>query len=232
MAQRAKKPVFLLPMRVWDLSTRLFHWSLPVLLIVTYLSVTFADGPNAGLLMRVHVIAGETMLGVLTFRVLWGLFGSDTARLGRLFRSPLAAFRHLAHIGRREPDTEIGHNVAGGWMVLIMLAVLWVQVGTGLFANDDGATEGPLMKFVDKPISDQLSKIHDLNFNIVLGVVAMHLVAVLAYAVLKRQNLVRPMLTGKKRLPATSRAPRMGNPWLALATLAVSACVAVAVSQL
>ena len=232
MAMRAKKPVFLLPMRVWDLSTRLFHWSLPVLLIISYVSVTFADGPNADLLMRIHVIAGEVMLGVLLFRLLWGLFGSETARLFRLVQNPLKAFSHLTHITKREPDTQIGHNAAGGWMVLIMLTVLAVQVGTGLFANDDGNTEGPLMRFVDKPTSDWLSKIHDLNFNVVVGVVVLHLAAIAAYAVLKRHNLVSAMITGKKRLPATSRAPRMGNPWLALATLAVSASVAVAVSQL
>jgi cytochrome b len=232
MAMRAKNKAFLLPMRVWDGATRLFHWALPVLLLVSYFSVTYADGPNAALLMRIHVISGETMLGFLLFRLFWGLIGSETARFAGTLKSPFAALHHLGRLFRREADTEVGHNAAGGWMVLVILLVLSVQVGSGLFANDDGDTEGPLAHFVSKATSDQLSKLHDINFNVVLGVVGVHLLAVFVYAVFKRQNLVRPMITGKKRLPATTRAPRMAGPWLTAATVAVAAGIAVTISRL
>jgi cytochrome b len=222
----------LLPMRVWDLSTRLFHWTLLLALVFAYASISLAEGPYAGLMMRVHVICGETVLGLLLFRILWGLFGSDTARFSHFLHNPLAALRHLAQFRRREPDLQVGHNAAGGWMVLLMLLLIAAQVGTGLFANDDGNTTGPLAQLVSKPLSDQLSKLHGINFNILAAAAALHVLAVLLYAVIKGQNLVRPMLTGKKRLPAATHAPRMANPWLAGLTMAVAAGVTVLIARL
>ncbi|MEA2791887.1 MAG: hypothetical protein QOG73_4293, partial [Acetobacteraceae bacterium] len=140
------------PMKVWDLPVRLFHWSIVVLILAAWLSQEFDR-------MNLHMWIGYTILTLVLFRVVWGIIGSDTARFRRFLRSPVAAFRHLAHIRRREPDLEIGHNAAGGWMVLVMLALLGVQAGTGLFSNDDANTEGPLMHLVGKGRSDWLSHI-------------------------------------------------------------------------
>src|SRR4051812_49355660 len=146
--------------KVWDLPVRLFHWTLVVLIF-------FAWGTQEFNHMEWHVRIGYTILTLLLFRMAWGFLGSDTARFVRFLRSPVAALRHLAHLRRREPDREIGHNAAGGWMVLIMLALLGVQGSTGLFANDDANTEGPLMHLVDKDQSDFLSHIHSLNFKLI-----------------------------------------------------------------
>lgn len=232
MGMKPRSTSILLPMRVWDRSVRIFHWAVLLVLITSYVSITLADGPHAGLWMKVHVISGETMLGLILYRIVWGVIGSDTARFSHFLRSPIAALRYLATFARREPDTEVGHNKAGGWMVVALLTLLAVQVGTGLFANDDGSTEGPLMKFVSKSVSDQLSDLHGISFNILIGALALHIAAVAGYAVLKGQNLVRPMITGKKRLPAATKAPRMASPWLAAATLAVVTGVTVAISLL
>lgn len=221
-----------LPMRVWDGATRLFHWAIVITLVVSYVSIRSAGGANAALWMRVHLISGETSLALLLFRIIWGLIGSETARFGAFLRSPLTGLRHLATLARREPDTQVGHNPAGGWMVVVLLLAVAFQVGTGLFANDDGSTEGPLMQFVPKQTSDTLSKLHGIGFNILLGAVVLHVVAIVAYGVLKRQDLVRPMITGKKRLPAATRQPRMASQMLAALTLAVAAGVAVLVSRL
>ena len=173
--------------------------------------------------MRIHVYSGYSVLLLLVFRVIWGLVGSETARFVSFLKSPVAALQHLAHFTRREPDTEIGHNAAGGWMVVGMLLLLGAQVTTGLFANDDGATEGPLVKFVTKESSDFMSKLHGLNFNLILAVVVMHVLAVIAYAVVKRHDLVQPMIMGKKRLPAAMRAPAMVTPLLAAGIVVVLA---------
>ncbi len=205
-----------LPMRVWDLPIRLFHWIVVALIIVSYVSVNFNW-------MQLHLLSGYTMLTLLLFRLAWGFFGSETARFGTFLRSPFAGLRHLARFPRREPDDQIGHNEAGGWMVLVMLLALVAQVGTGLFANDDGATYGPLEKYVGKDLSDEISDWHGLNFNILLALIGLHILAILAYAVVKRHDLVRPMLTGKKKLPAAARAPRLRNPVLALGILIVAA---------
>jgi cytochrome b len=126
------------------------------------------------------------------------------------------------HIGRREADHEIGHNPAGGWAVLVLLALLLVQVGTGLFSNDDVMTEGPLARFAGKGLSDRLTSVHSLNFTLLQIAVALHVLAVATYAVLKRQNLVRPMVTGRKRLPVDAPAPRIVGPWLATTALVVA----------
>ena len=172
-----------------------------------------------------HVRIGYTILTLLLFRAIWGFVGSDTARFTRFLRSPVAALRHLRHINRREPDQEVGHNAAGGWMVLVMLALLYVQAGTGLFSNDDGNTEGPLMHLVDKDRSDWLSHIHSLNFKFIEAVIVLHVLAIAAYAVLKRQNLVKPMITGTKPMPDEATAPRLASPFLAAAILLVAAGV-------
>jgi len=206
--------------KVWDLPVRLFHWSIVVLIASAWVTQEFN-------LMDWHVWCGYAILTLLLFRVIWGFVGSDTARFTCFLKSPVAALRHLSHLRRCEADREIGHNAAGGWVVLVMLALLGAQAGTGLFANDDGNTEGPLMHLVDKEQSDWLSKIHSLNFNLILAVIVLHVLAIVAYAVLKRQNLVRPMLTGTKLMPGEVVAPRLVSPVWALVSLGVAVGIVV-----
>ena len=154
----------------------------------------------------------------------WGLVGSKTPRFRTVVCSPLAAIRHLLHFPRREPDTQIGHNEAGGWMVVGILALLLAQIGTGLFGrNDEDFVEGPLSKLIAGPLSETLLKLHFLTFDLIKIVVLLHVIAIIAYAVVKRHDLVRPMLTGKKRLPAATQAPRMVSPMLAGVVLIVMA---------
>jgi cytochrome b len=207
-------------MKVWDLPVRLFHWSIVVLIFAAWLSQELNK-------MDWHVWIGYTILTLLVFRIAWGFIGSDTARFVRFLKSPAAAWRHLLRIRRREQDRETGHNAAGGWVVLVMLALLGVQAGTGLFANDDGNTEGPLMHFVSKDQSNWLSKVHSLNFNLIEAVIALHVLAIGLYAMLKRQNLVRPMVTGIKLMPDDAVAPRLVTPvWAAVALGVAAAAVA------
>ncbi len=206
------------PLKVWDLPVRLFHWTIVLLILAAWLSQELDQ-------MELHMWIGRTTLSLLLFRIAWGFIGSDTARFGRFLRGPAAALRHLAQIRRREPDREIGHNAAGGWMVLVMLVLIGVQAGTGLFSNDDGNTEGPLMHLVSKDRSDFLSHIHALNFKLIEAAIVLHVVAIAAYAILKRQNLVRPMITGEKLMPTDAPAPRLANPLLALLALALAAAL-------
>jgi cytochrome b len=211
--------------KVWDLPVRLFHWLLVALILAAWVTQYLNR-------MDLHMWIGEWILTLLLFRVVWGFVGSDTARFARFLRSPVAGLVHLARLRRREPDREIGHNAAGGWMVLLMLALLGVQAGTGLFSNDDSDTEGPLMHLVSKDQSDWLSHIHYLNFKAIEAVIVLHILAIVAYAVLKRQNLLRPMLTGMKLMPADTAPPRLVNPLWALAVLAVAFGVVVGVVKL
>ena len=206
--------------RVWDAPTRLFHWVLVALLGASWLT----ERQNW---MQLHFLSGYSVITLLLFRVAWGFVGSETARFSGFVKGPLAALRHLAHLLRREPDTEIGHNAAGGWMILLMLALLIVQVATGLCANDDGDTEGPLFDYVGKDWSDWLSHVHAVNFKLLQIVVVVHVVAIIAYATLKRHNLLRPMITGTKVLPDALPPPAMARPRRALIVFAIAVGVVV-----
>jgi cytochrome b len=207
-----------LSMRVWDAPIRLFHWVIVLLVGVSW----YTHRINR---MDLHVISGNMILVLLLFRLGWGFIGSDTARFARFLKSPIAGLRHLVRFGRREPDNEIGHNAAGGWFVLVLLGLLLFQAITGLFSNDDVITEGPFAERVGKDLSDQITRLHDFNVNLILAAIGVHVLVVLAYNAVKRHDLVRPMFTGKKRLPANMRAPKMVSSWLALALLVL--CVVV-----
>ena len=200
---------------------RLFHWGIVVLVGVSWLCASRGW-------MRLHFLSGYTILAALLFRIVWGFVGSDTARFVRFMRSPFAAVHHLTRLHRREADTEIGHNAAGGWMVLVMLLLLLVQVGAGLCANDDGDTEGPLANYVGKDWSDWLSHIHAVNFKLIQLAVVLHVVAVAAYALIKRHDLVRPMITGTKTMQPGMQPPRMASPKLALVVFAVAVAIVAA----
>ena len=216
-ADRPAKPrVPNLLMRVWDAPTRLFHWAIVLLIAFSYVSVK-KDW------LQLHFLSGYTMLTLLLFRLVWGIVGSQTSRFSEFLRSPVEGLRHLAQFSRREPDTEIGHNAAGGWMVIAMLLALVAQVGTGLFSNDDTMTDAPLAHHVSKAASDQVTHLHGTIFYAILALIVLHVVAIIAYAAVKRHDLVRAMVTGRKRLPATMTQPRFTNPALAVPILAVAA---------
>ncbi len=207
--------VMRLSMKVWDAPIRLFHWII-VLLVCT--SWYFAETDQ----LPLHFLSGYCILTLLLFRLVWGVVGSDTARFAQFMRSPALALRHLAHLRRREPDDEVGHNPAGGWMVAAILTVLAVQVGTGLCSNAD-FDKAPFADAVGKSLSDTLSTVHSYCFTLLQILVVVHVAAVLTYALVKKQDLVRPMITGKKRLPVSLRAPRIRSPLLALPILLVAA---------
>lgn len=211
--------------KIWDLPTRLFHWATVLLVLGAWLSQEFDR-------MELHVLIGYAILTLIIFRVIWGLIGSDTARFTHFLRSPLQALHHLRHLTRREADREIGHNAAGGWMVLLMLLLLGAQAVTGLFANDDGNTEGPLMHLVSKDQSDAMSHLHALNFGLIEAVIALHILAILAYAIIKRHDLVRPMLSGVKAMPEDVAAPRLAGPVRALLALALAVGVVALIVRL
>ena len=182
------------PLRVWDLPTRLFHW-----LLVAMVVSSFATAKLGGNWMLYHERCGEVILALLLFRVAWGFIGSPPSRFRTFLAGPGAVFRYALTLFRRDADHHLSHNPLGGWSVMAMLLVLFVQAGTGLFANDDIATEGPLYKWVSKAASDRLTSIHHVNHDLIIVLVAVHVAAVLFHLIYKRENLITPMITGKKQ---------------------------------
>lgn len=206
--------------RVWDLPTRLFHWALVVLVAISWISAEI--GGNA---MEYHMWSGYAVLTLVLFRLLWGVVGSQTARFTDFIRGPGAALRYLRQLFGRNGVAHVGHNPLGGWMIVALLVGLLVQAGTGLFANDDIMTQGPLSRKVSKDTSDWLTGIHDANFELLLTLIGIHIAAVLFYWIVKRDNLIVPMITGRRRVDPATPEPRFRSPWLALLPLAVAAGV-------
>jgi cytochrome b len=174
--------------------------------------------------MNWHLLCGYAMFAALLFRLAWGVIGSDTARFSRFVKTPLAGLRALGGLCRRADGIDVGHNAAGGWMVLVLLGLLGVQAGTGLCANDQVSVQGPLADAVGSAGSDWLSHIHAINFRLIEAAIAIHLLAILLYS-LRGRRLVVPMITGDKLLPDTVAAPRMVSLWRAVAVLGVAVLI-------
>ncbi len=205
---------------VWDLPVRLFHWLLVLCLVG-------AVGSALNEELEIHERFGVAILVLLVFRVLWGFLGGEHARFAAFVRGPAAALAYLRRLRGGGAAAEPGHNPLGGWSVLAMLAVLAVQAGLGLFATDDILFDGPLAWRVSTEESRFLTSLHHLNLWAVGGLVALHLAAVLSYFVLFRKNLVRPMVTGRTKVPpaAAPARTRPGPVWRAALLLALSAAL-------
>jgi cytochrome b len=198
--------------KLWDLPTRLFHWSLLILIAVGWWSST-EDGD-----MALHFRCGYAVLALLLFRLSWGVMGSSSARFAGFIASPRAVLSYLVRIKNKDAVHHIGHNPAAGWMVLALIGTVFFIVVSGLLSNDDMMLEGPFANDVGKSISDLATAWHEQNFYGLLGLVAVHIAAILAYLFFKQENLLRPMLTGIKQLPQEVSVPtiHLRSSWLAL----------------
>jgi len=211
---------------VWDLPVRIVHWSLAMLVTMSWL--TSEIGGNA---MTYHMWIGYSILTLLVFRIAWGFAGSQHARFGSFLYGPVTVAKYLSSLLRLEPTCHVGHNPAGGWSVVALLLALSLQAVTGLFANDEIFTQGPLAGRVSYETSDLLTSVHRYNFYVLLGLICLHVAAVFFYLLVKRENLISAMFTGRKRVPAevAFSQGRMASRWLAAATFLGAAGLVAAV---
>ncbi len=215
--QQGRKTVFN-RIRVWDLPTRLFHWTLVVSVGTSF--VTAAVGGNA---MQYHERCGYTILTLLLFRFVWGFVGSRPSRFSSFVRGPSAVTTYAAALLRGESKSYLGHNPLGGWSVIAMLLALFVQAGTGLFANDEIATQGPLFAWVSNQTSSLLTRIHTFNQGAIVALVCIHVCAILFYLFFKHENLVMPMITGVKQWAGNAAEAVAGRTWMAVVIAALAA---------
>jgi cytochrome b len=182
---------------VWDLPLRLCHWALTVAVggsFVTHWIDAFAW----------HARFGYATVVLVTFRIVWGFVGPAHARFGDFVRGPRAAWTYarglFAKGGTGEPPAHVaGHNPLGGWMVLLLLALLLVQSLAGLFANDEIMNTGPLYGYVSGERSDAISTLHAKLSDVILVAVGVHVAAAFYYLLVLRDNLIAAMVTGYKR---------------------------------
>jgi cytochrome b len=201
---------------VWDLPTRLFHWTLVVLVGLSWWS---AENDQQDL----HLYLGYGVLSLLLFRIGWGVAGSSTARFSSFVRGPRAVVRYVRD---RFHWPLAGHAPLGALSVLALLAMLFVIVGTGLFAADeDGLFSGPLAYLVSVGVSDTLTELHEELFDVLLVLIGLHVAAILLYRLALGRNLLGPMITGKAELAPGVEPMRPGKWWVALICLVAAIAI-------
>jgi cytochrome b len=208
--------------RLWDLPTRVFHWSLVVAVLTAVIT-----GQVGGDWMKVHGIAGLAIVGLVVFRLLWGFLGSTHARFASFVPRPSTVWRYLR--GRWQ---GVGHNPLGALSVLALLGLLAAQAATGLFGNDDISFAGPLASRVSESLSTRLTGLHHQLADALLILIGLHVVAIVVHLLFKKDNLVTPMVTGYKQVHGEAEgelppgASRRGG-WVAFAIALASALAAV-----
>lgn len=196
--------------RVWDAPLRVFHW-----LLAVSVTAAIATGWIGGNWIFWHGKIGLFVLGLLVFRLVWGLVGSSYARWSRILSAPFALPAYLKGTWH-----QAGHNPAGSLSVLAMLGLLAMQVVTGLGATDDIAFQGPLYGVVGSELSSELTNIHRLAKWLLVALIGLHILAIVLYKVLKGQSLVPAMITGTMPQEHPEQLPAVGGG-LGMAILAV-----------
>lgn len=215
--------------RLWDMPTRLFHWIQAILFVALW--VTGNDGP-----LDWHMRIGEAMLALLLFRIVWGFVGSRHSRFvdfvagWRRVRVHLGEAIRVARFGpagAAHDEPHVGHTSLGGWMIVVLLFLMTAQCVTGLFATDDFMTDGPLNHLVSGRAARVMTVIHMTAFNVLLALIALHIAAAFFYLLRKRENLIVPLITGRRRLPEAlaSREGRLVSVWRALLILVLAAAI-------
>jgi cytochrome b len=215
--------------RVWDFPTRLFHWALVLLVTASVVTGKFDSilGPGT---LEWHKRSGLAILALLLFRLGWGFAGGTHARFARFLRGPGTVIRYARDLAAGRPQAETpGHNPLGGWSVVAMLSALALQAGAGLFlVEEDYSFEGPLAHLVSRAVSDRLGSLHEAGLYLIAALVALHVSAVAFYTIVKRQDLVGAMISGRKSLaPGREGEASRGGGAILAAALAIASAAAV-----
>jgi len=208
-------------LRVWDSPTRAMHW-----LLVISIAICWWTGEHDEL--EYHQYSGYVALWVVLLRIYWGFVGSSTARFVNFVRGPRTVFKYVRTLHLRNTPATLGHNALGAISVLVLLSAVAAVVGTGLFAVDfDVLYSGPLSSYVDYRQGRKIARLHGGTlFNILLVVIALHLLAVSFYYAYKRHNLVATMITGKRKGEAVGQELQVAPVWrLALGAVIASIIV-------
>lgn len=203
---------------LWDAPVRLFHWALALLVVFS-----FASGKIGGALLEWHMRSGYAILTLLLFRLAWGVVGSQTARFATFVRGPAAVRAYLRDSRGWAGRAAAGHNPLGAWSVVAMLAALSIQAFSGLFVDDEIATQGPLAVKVSNAFVSRMSALHAYNEWLVVALVALHVAAIAVYQWRMRIDLVGPMVRGTLDVTRATDAAPQRTPALAAAIAAAAA---------
>ena len=181
--------------KIWDPVTRLWHWVLATLVISNWVIGEFMSFDN----VRWHFYLGYTILGLLVFRIIWGFAGPEPVRWSSLLPQPKKIINYLKDAPKRTPSGSPGHNPIGALSVLALVLILIAQATSGLFIeSDDFFESAPLVSYVSSAVVNSMTWWHLFLSDILLILVVLHLLAIVFYRVWKKENLVKPMITGWK----------------------------------
>jgi len=176
--------------KVWDILVRVFHWALMLFFFIAYVT--------GGELDLIHAYAGYGILGLLTFRLLWGLIGTRFSRFRQFIYSPQQTLNYLKSMLSNKSPRYLGHNPAGGYMVLALIGsvAMTAALGIALYATEGG---GPWSNsFIAGFNGDWLEEIHEFFANLSVFLISLHVLGVLISSLKHSENLVRSMLSGTK----------------------------------
>jgi cytochrome b len=197
---------------IWDLPTRLFHWLLALSLCASWITA------EAGFdWTETHFLLGYCSLTLILFRLVWGVVGTTHARFKEFVRGPRTVLRSIPALFSRKPSTSAGHNPIGGWSTILFITLILTQVCTGLFISDDIFYAGPYNGTISSSLAGTLASVHHTNFMVLQAAVVLHIAAIAWYAVGKKSNLVKPMISGRKILSAADGSVSIGSSRLAKA---------------
>lgn len=204
--------------QVWDFPTRAFHWSFAVMVVLAFVS-SEADGGA----FWIHVYSGTLLLGFVAFRAVWGVIGSRYAQFGDFVHGPSVVSDYTQKLMTFRPPHSTGHNPLGGWMVIALLAVVTLATLTGMMSREDGYV-GPLSHIGGGAFGEA----HEGLGSFVMVLVGVHVLGVVAHGVISRENLVRAMITGVKKVPAGAKAVSIKPVGLVRPIIALAVAMAVA----
>lgn len=209
--------------KVWDLTVRVFHWLLALNIVVMLVSAKLEN-------FDVHITAGKVIVTLLLIRIVWGFVGSSNARFSALIFRPKAYLDYIRKLPARSPGYSVAHSPIGALAVILIVVGIAVQAATGLIAADvDGLIEGPFAYYVTYELSRFASDIHLSHIDWLITLIVVHIAANLFYYFYKRDNLIKPMVTGQRSIPNENLqdVPRLASPWKGLWVAVIVAAIMV-----
>ena len=183
--------------KVWDLPLRLFHWLLVFFFCVSWITGVMRD-------FKLHFISGYILLTLIIFRIIWGFTGSTHARFSDFVKGPKTVIAYVRRMLAKAPSNDIGHNPLGGWSVLALLVALLVQIGSGLMSTYFAyGSDRFLAQYFSRDWRGVFGDFHEIFFNALMALVIVHISAIAFYYFGKKNNLVKPMITGNKEIPVS-----------------------------
>jgi cytochrome b len=209
--------------KVWDIYIRVFHWLLLICILVSFISFRLDE-------MDIHFISGHCVLALIIFRVIWGVIGSRTALFHSFIKGPGTILNYLQNPSSEKFKGMIGHSPIAALSVIAMLVVISVQVGTGLISDDEILLQGPLAQYVSSDLSYQATTYHGINAKLIIGLIVLHLAAIAFYRFIKKDDIVKPMVTGQKRVSedAAQNVPSLDEKKPIRAAMAILISIAIA----